>query len=87
MWFSIISYTLLLQLLFESYTTNYLYGRSFIVNEYSSIKKKKKEDSNEAICLQCDIGYIYLRTGLENTHIELTVPKEIPHHFYIHTSG
>ena len=43
MLFSIISYTLLSQLLFESYTTNYLYGRSFIVNECSSIKKKKKK--------------------------------------------
>ena len=35
-------------------------------------------DTNEAICLQCDIRYIHLRKGLEKTHIEWTVSKEIP---------
>ena len=34
--------------------------------------------TNEAICLQCDFGYIHLRKGLEKTHIEWTVSKEIP---------
>ena len=28
-------------------TENYLYGRSFAVNEYSSIKKKKKKKKND----------------------------------------
>ena len=35
-------------------------------------------DTNEAICLQCDIGYIHPRKRLEETHIEWTVSKEIP---------
>ena len=45
-------------------------------------------DTNEAICLQCDIGYIHLRKGLEKTHIEWTVSPKFETHFewkYVHS--
>ena len=35
-------------------------------------------DTNEAICLQCDIGYIHQRKGFEKAHIEWIESKEIP---------
>ena len=39
---------------------------------------KNDINTNEAICLQCDSGYIHLRKGLEKTRIEWTVTNEIP---------